>query len=69
MADEQKQTVTIDGNEYNLADLSDNARHQVMNLRVIDQEIARLKQQLVIYQTARTAYSRALAAELPKAEH
>jgi hypothetical protein len=69
MADEQKQTVTIDGNEYNLADLSENARHQVMNLRVTDQEIARLKQQLAIYQTARTAYSRALAEELPKAEH
>ena len=63
------QTVTIDGTEYNLADLSENARSQVTNLRVTDQEIARLQQQLAIAQTARTAYARALSAELPKAEH
>lgn len=63
------QTLTIDGAEYNLAELSENARHQVTNLRVTDQEIARLKQQLAIYQTARTAYARALSEELPKKEH
>ncbi len=38
-------------------------------LRVTDQEIARLQQQLAIYQTARTAYARALQQELPKREH
>jgi glycerate kinase len=66
MADEQQQTVTIDGTEYNLADLSENARSQVVNLRVTDAEIEKLKQQLAIYQTARTAYARTLAEELPK---
>lgn len=59
-------TVTIDGTEYNTADLTESARNQVMNLRVTDQEIARLQQQLAIYQTARATYSRALAEELPK---
>lgn len=63
---EQAQTITIDGTEYNAADLSDNAKAQVTNLRVTDQEIARLQQQLAIYQTARTAYARALSEELPK---
>ncbi|MHB0776539.1 DUF6447 family protein [Halomonas sp. WWR20] len=63
------QTVTIDGTEYNLADLSENARSQVTNLRVTDQEITRLQQQLAIAQTARTAYARALSEELPKKEH
>jgi len=63
------QTLTIDGAEYNLADLSENARAQVTNLRVTDQEIARLQQQLAIAQTARTAYARALSAELPKKAH
>ncbi|CAO1661539.1 DUF6447 family protein [Salinicola sp. NYA28a] len=63
------QTLTIDGTEYNLADLSENARAQVTNLRVTDQEIARLQQQLAIAQTARTAYARALSAELPKQAH
>lgn len=67
MADEN-QTITIDGTEYNLADLSDNAKAQVTNLRVTDAEIEKLKQLLAIYQTARTAYARALSAELPKKE-
>ncbi|NYS60359.1 DUF6447 family protein [Vreelandella salicampi] len=66
MADEQTQTVTIDGTEYNVADLSDNAKAQVTNLRVTDAEIEKLKQQLAIYQTAGTAYARALSEELPK---
>ena len=63
------QTVTIGGTEYNLDDLSENARSQVVNLRVTDQEISKLKQQLAIFQTARTAYARALGEELPKKEH
>lgn len=65
MADEN-QTITIDGTEYNMTDLSENAKAQVTNLRVTDAEIEKLKQQLAIYQTARTAYARALAEELPK---
>ena len=68
MADEQAQTVTIDGTKYNVADLSENARNQVVNLRVTDTEIEKLKQQLAIYQTARTAYAKALGEELPKKE-
>ena len=64
----EKNTITIDGTEYNVADLSDNAKQQIANLRVTDAEIEKLKQQLAIYQTARTAYARALSAELPKKE-
>ncbi|BBI49688.1 hypothetical protein HORIV_21090 [Vreelandella olivaria] len=65
MADEP-QTITIDGAEYTLAELSEAARSQVVNLRITDAEIEKLNQQLAIYQTARTAYANALAAELPK---
>lgn len=64
--DKKTQTITINGNEYDMAELSDNARHQVTNLQVTDQEIEKLKRQLAIYQTARTAYARALNEELPK---
>lgn len=66
MAKEKPQTVTIDSREYNLDDLSENARNQLMNLRVTDQEIQRLNQQLAIAQTARTAYANALKQELPE---
>lgn len=65
MADE-KQTVSIDGIEYNLADLSEEATQQLANLRVADQEIERLNTQLAIAQTARNAYARALAEQLPE---
>lgn len=66
---DKQQTITINGAEYNAADLSEGARNHVMNLRVTDQEIARLQQQLAIYQTARAAYARALNEELPKKKH
>ena len=68
MAD-NAETITIDGQSYNIEVLSEQARNQVLNLRVTDQEIARLKQQLAIYQTARVAYARALSEELPKEKH
>lgn len=61
------QRVTIDNTDYALADLSDQARDQLNNLRVTDQEIARLQQQLGIAQTARRAYAQALQQVLPDA--
>ncbi|MFP4137069.1 MAG: hypothetical protein ACLFSR_01785 [Halomonas sp.] len=59
------QSITIDGVEYQLSELTEEARAQVINLRVTDQEIAKLKQQLAIYQTARAAYARTLSEKLP----
>ena len=46
MADEKQKTITIDGAEYNVADLSENARNQVVNLRVTDAEIEKLKAEI-----------------------
>lgn len=63
MADAQ--TITIDGKDYALDDLSEAAKAQLTNLRVVDQEISRLQQQQAIAQTARNAYANALKAELP----
>jgi hypothetical protein len=62
--DEAIKTWTIDDKEYNLADLSEAAKSQIVNLRVVDQEIAQLKQQLMIMQTARNAYGSALNTEI-----
>ena len=59
-------TVTIDNKEYDLDRLSDEAKQQLTNLQVCDQEIARLNIQLAIAQTARSAYARALNEALPK---
>ena len=70
--DEAIKTWTIDDKEYNIADLSEAAKSQIVNLQVVDQEIANLKQQLAIMQTARNAYGAALNTEIadkkPKAK-
>lgn len=58
--------VTIDGRQFNLDELSGEARQQAANIHVIDQEMARLKTQMLIYQTARNAFAVALQQALPK---
>ncbi len=69
MSEATSQTVTIDGKEYDVQSLSEEARTQIVNLRVTDQEIQRLKQCLAITQTARVSYAKALEAALPKVEN
>lgn len=70
--EEAIKTWTIDDKQYNIADLSEAAKSQIVNLQVVDQEIAQLKQQLAIMQTARNAYAGALNVEIaekkPKAK-
>ena len=57
--------ITIDNQEYPLDSLSDVAKQQLMNLRVVDQEIARLQTQLAIAQTARAVYANGVKNNLP----
>ena len=66
MTKSTEKTITIDGVEYKVSDLNDNAKNQIVNLRVTDQEIASLNQKLAIAQTARVDYASALAAEVAK---
>lgn len=71
MPKEYQETVVCplfsNGTQYALDNLTENARAQIVNLRVTDQEIARLQTQLAIAQTARAAYAQALTAQLPAA--
>jgi hypothetical protein len=59
-------TVTINGREYSLADLSAEAKTQLTNLRFCEAELQRMKAQTAITETAKAAYGRALEAALPK---
>jgi len=59
MTDSEKKIV-IDGNEYLLSSLSDEAKAQITNLQFVEGEIARLKAQLAIASTAKLAYQAAL---------
>ena len=67
MSDVQAQTITIDGTEYNLEDLTDKAKAQLISIRAAEQEISRLQQQLALINTARNTYVAVLKAELPGA--
>lgn len=64
MAEEKK--VTIDGKEYVLDDLSEQARNNLVSLQLVDRKIAETNQELSILQTARNAYAHSLSEELPK---
>ncbi len=58
-------SITIDGKDYELEALSDQAKAQLMSLRACDQKIQQLQMDLAIAQTARNAYANALKAALP----
>ena len=62
----KEKTITINDVVYKQSELSENAKSQVTNLHITDQEISRLNQLLAIAQTARAAYALSLAKELPK---
>lgn len=60
--------VKIDGVEFALSSLSDEAKAQINNLQFVDAEIARLNAQLAIAGTAKMAYQVALKNALPGAK-
>jgi hypothetical protein len=62
----ENQIVSIDNVEYSLDSLSDVAKQQLTNLRVVNQEIARLQAQLAIAQTARAVYASGVKSNLPE---
>lgn len=58
--------ISIDGVSYNLSDLTDTARQQIGNVRLVDQELVRLQRQRAIASVARSTYAGAVAAALPQ---
>lgn len=63
---EEAQTVSIDGTDYPIDTLSEEAKSQFANVKLVDQKIIELQQELAIAQTARNAYGKALAEALPR---
>lgn len=58
--------IKIDEIEYEQDNLSDEAKAQLVSIQFVDAELARLSDQVAVYQTARIAYSNALKELLPK---
>ena len=52
--------ITIDEKDYDVDDLSDEAKAQVVSLNFVDAELNRLQLKVAAIQTARNAYATAL---------
>ena len=66
MTGDTVQQVTIDGVEYKLSDLSDNAKAQLVNIQFVDAQMQQLNNEWAVADTARMGYTNALKAELAK---
>ena len=58
-------TIKIDGKDYEVESLSDEAKSQLGSIQFVDSELARLQSRAAALQTARIAYAKALQAALP----
>ncbi len=58
-------TIRIDDREYEMEQLSPDAKAQLASLHFVDNELARLQGQIAALQTARMAYAKALKDALP----
>ena len=59
-------TITIDGQEYDTDTFSDQAKAQLVSLQVVDRKISDMNNDIMILQTARNAYAKALGELLPQ---
>ena len=67
MAEEEKlKTIEIDGQTYQLDDLSDEAKAQMINIQFVDNQIQQLQNELAVADTARIGYTNALKNEFVK---
>jgi len=64
----QAKTISVNGKKYVVDDLSENAKAQLTNIRVVDQEVSRLETLLAIAKTARAAYAQVLGSEVQKTQ-
>ena len=55
-------SITIDDKEYNLDDLSNQAKEQLASIQFVQSEIKKLDGQMAVYKTAAAAYTSALKA-------
>lgn len=56
--------IKIDNQDYELDQLSDEAKSQLASLQFVDAELQRLNGQAAVLQTARMAYAKALSEAL-----
>lgn len=62
------ETVTINGVDYELDSLSDDAKAQIAALQLVNERLVKAEQEVAILQTARNAYAHVLQELLPSTE-
>ena len=60
--------ITIDGKDYLISDLTENARSQVANIQFVDSQIQQLNNEWAVSDTARIGYTNALKNEFAKTD-
>ena len=58
--------ITIDGREYDLKNVSEDAKAKISNLQFVNEQILQRNNEIQIAQTAKIGYTRALKRELEK---
>ena len=61
-------TININGVDYELDQLSEEAKAQINALQLVGERLVKAEQEVAILQTARNAYAQALADLLPSKE-
>ncbi len=61
-----EQKLNIDGKEFDIASLSDEAKIQLQNIKFAEMELKRLQALQAVTQTALNSYKKALVDNLPK---
>lgn len=59
-------TFTVDGQSFNLADVSANARETLKSIQFVDSRIQQKQNEWAVADTARLAYSNALKREIQR---
>ena len=60
------ENVTIDGTQYSVDDLSDNAKANILNIQFVDAQIQQLNNEWAVADTARIGYTNALKSDISK---
>lgn len=61
---QDKPTISVDGVEYDLDSLTDNAKAQLANIQFVDAQLQQLNNEWAVSDTARLGYTNALKREL-----
>lgn len=66
MEKELPTTIKINDNDYNISDLSENAKSQLLGMQVAINELKQLDAKKALAETAKNAYINALQNDLPE---